>query len=117
MTPLHTIGNFVRDAFLQVPLPLARTLFIALPALLLVWVLSLPKEAVACPNATAPPRWDENLKLWAAVALTIQVAIYCWLCGCTLADGRSGALGNEFFEPAPPATIMGPAVVIRARPR
>ena len=77
MTPLHYIGNFVRDQLLLIPLPVVRALFLALPILLLIWVFRLPRQATTPPESTG--RWDENLKLWAGVALGIQIVIYCLL--------------------------------------
>lgn len=77
MTPLHHIGQFVRELFLQIPLPVARGLFLALPILLLIWVWLLPREATTPPGGTA--RWDENLKLGATVALMLQIVIYSLL--------------------------------------
>lgn len=77
MTPLHDFGELLRQALQTVPLRAVRILFVASLAALLVWVLRLP------PAATTPPggakRWDENLKLGAALALTIQILIYAWL--------------------------------------
>lgn len=77
MTPLHRIGDFIRDLLLRVPLPAARALFIALPLGLLVWVLTLPREETT-PLATTVRRC-EDLRLWAALALGIQILIYCLL--------------------------------------
>lgn len=77
MTPLHYVGHWLRDAFSLVPLVVARGLFVALPLVLLVWVLLLPRSAVTPPGGAN--RWDENLKLWAGLALLIQIAIYLWL--------------------------------------
>jgi hypothetical protein len=75
VTPLHQVGEWVRGVFLQVPLGVARGLFVAVPLALLVWVLLLPRAATRPPGR--PARWDENLKVWACVALLVQVAIYC----------------------------------------
>lgn len=77
MTPLHVIGDFVREWMLTVPLPAVRGLFIALPAALLVWVLTLPREATTPPEGAG--RWDENLKLGAGLALVVQILVYCLL--------------------------------------
>ena len=74
MTPLHYIGGFVRNLLLQVPLPMVRVLFLAVPILLLIWVLRLPREATTPPQSTG--RTGENLKIGAAVALVIQIVIY-----------------------------------------
>ena len=75
MTPLHTIGNFIRELLLEVPLPAVRMLFVALPAALLIWVLTLPREATTSPDGAG--RWDQNLKIGAAFALLMQIVIYC----------------------------------------
>ena len=77
MTPLHHIGQFVRDALLQIPLPVVRGVFIAIPLLVLVWVLRLPREATTPPDGTG--RWDSNLKVGAAIALGLQIVIYSLL--------------------------------------
>lgn len=74
MTPLHHVGNAVRDILASLPLGLVRTLFLALPVIVLVWVLRLPAEQTNLPGAQR--RWDTNLKLGAAVALLIQIGIY-----------------------------------------
>lgn len=74
MTPFHTIGDLVRGLFLQVPLPVARGLFLAVPIVLLLWILRLPRSETTSP--TGAGRWDENLKVWASVALLLQIAIY-----------------------------------------
>lgn len=74
MTPLHTIGDLVRHLFLQIPLPVARCLFLAVPIVLLIWILRLPRSDTTAP--TGKGRWDENLKVWASVALLLQIALY-----------------------------------------
>ena len=74
MSILHRIGDFVRDALGQVPLSVARCLFIAVPVVLLVWVLMLPTRTTTPEGHTGS--WGENLKTWAAVALLLQIAIY-----------------------------------------
>jgi len=77
MTPLHHLGNFVRELLLQVPLPVVRVLFLAVLGALLVWVLLLPREQTTPPRANVKP--VENLKYWAALALGIQLVIYLLL--------------------------------------
>ena len=77
MTPLHHIGNLVRELLLQIPLPVVRGLFIALPVAVLIWVLTLPREATTDPEGTG--RWNTNLKTGAAVALLMQIVIYSLL--------------------------------------
>lgn len=77
MTPLHHFGEFVRQALLAVPLPAVRAAVLALLAALLIWTLLLPRDATT-PSAQSV-RLTENLKLWAAVALLIQIAIYAFV--------------------------------------
>ena len=74
MTPLHTIGQLLRDAAIATPLPLVRVLFLAVPILLMVWVLRLPVSETT--RAGAPGELRTNLKLWACLALLIQVLVY-----------------------------------------
>jgi hypothetical protein len=73
VTPLHAIGEFVRNLFLHVPMGAARALFLALPIALLLWV------ALRKPDGDEPPALSRRLKFWATVALAIQIAIYCLL--------------------------------------
>lgn len=75
ITLLHRVGDGLRELMTAVPLPAVRAIFVALLLALLVWVLRLPRERVR-PPADAPGDWSSNLKLWAAVALGIQVLIY-----------------------------------------
>ena len=74
MTPLHWIGNFFRELLLTIPLPVVRGIFLAIPIVLLVWVLLLP------PTMTTPPgeprRLATDLKTWAAISLLVQILIY-----------------------------------------
>ena len=74
MTPLHQFGELIRGLFLQVPLGVARGLFILLLAGLLVWVLTLPKAQTT--PAKERPTLGENLKIWAAISLVVQIFIY-----------------------------------------
>lgn len=75
MSLLHEFGDLLRSGLEQIPLPLVRAVFVALPLALMVWVLCLPAEEALPPKRTG--RWDENLKIWAWLALAIQVVIYC----------------------------------------
>ena len=77
MTPLHYIGEWLRETLAQIPMPIVRVLFLALPVALLIWVLRLPNKQTTPPDRVA--RWDENLKVWAAVALVMQMVIYALL--------------------------------------
>lgn len=74
MTPLHAIGNFFRDLLLKIPLDMVRVLFVCVPLALLIWVWTLPRSQTT--RTGHESRWDENLKLWASIALVIQVLIY-----------------------------------------
>lgn len=73
MTPLHIAGDSIRNIFAAAPLTVARLLFVALPLLLLVWVLTLPDSQTAPPGNRS---FLANLKWWASLALLIQIAIY-----------------------------------------
>jgi hypothetical protein len=77
MTPLHQLGDLLRNGLAQLPLPVVRGLFLALPLLILIWVLTLPAEVTRPPDSKGG--WFENLKVWAAAALVIQLVIYAWL--------------------------------------
>ena len=77
MTPLHQFGEALRQLLLQVPLGAARALFLFLLIGLLIWVLTLPRDQTSSP-ATERPRLTENLKIWAALSLVIQLCVY-WL--------------------------------------
>ena len=77
MTPLHAFGNFLRELLQTVPLGWVRLLFVGSLGLVLLWVLRLPRAETT--PATSSTRWDENLKLGAAIALVIQMLIYTFL--------------------------------------
>ena len=74
MTPLHCIGDWLRDVLLLIPMGVVRVLFVAVPGLLIIWVLSLPRASTTPPGTKGRPL--DNLKLWAVLALLIQVVIY-----------------------------------------
>lgn len=76
-TIVHQIGNLIRNLLQSVPLYAVRGLFLLLIATVLVIVLRLPKSETT-PQKEGPLRWDENLKVWATLALLIQFAIYCF---------------------------------------
>lgn len=76
MTPLHEIGDYLRELLLRVPMGVVRGLFVLFPAAVLAWVLFLPRSQTTPPKAET--RLSENLKIWAAAALVIQILIY-WL--------------------------------------
>ncbi|OHB74973.1 MAG: hypothetical protein A2W31_11910 [Planctomycetes bacterium RBG_16_64_10] len=77
MTPLHQVGQWVREMLLRIPLPVVRAIFLAVPILLLVWVLSLPRSETRSPEGTGG--WSGDLKVMAAVALLLQVVVYSLL--------------------------------------
>ena len=70
------IGDRLRDVFLQVPMWVARSLFLALLFGLMVWVVQMPKSATT-PRADSP--WHEDLRVWAWLALVIQMFAYAML--------------------------------------
>lgn len=73
MSVLHALGDLLRNMFLQVPLWGARALFLAVLLGLMIWVVQLPKSATA-PSASSP--WHEDLRIWAWVALMLQLLAY-----------------------------------------
>jgi hypothetical protein len=76
MTPLHQLGSWIRELFAAIPLPVVRGMFVLSIAAVLVWVIRLPRSAARAHPESA---WNEDLRLWAAVALLIQIAIYALL--------------------------------------
>ena len=77
MTPLHHIGDFLRQCLQLIPLSAVRILFVGTLIILLIWVLRLPRAATT--PVGGAKRWDENLKLGASIALLIQIVIYICL--------------------------------------
>uniref|UniRef100_A0A7C2JYN2 Uncharacterized protein n=1 Tax=Schlesneria paludicola TaxID=360056 RepID=A0A7C2JYN2_9PLAN len=75
MSVIHEVGDALRSLFALLPLPFVRAAFVAVPLVLMIWVLRLPNAATTPPGRAS--RWDENLKLWAWLALAMQVVIYC----------------------------------------
>lgn len=73
MTILHQIGEALRTALSQIPLWMVRGLFLVTLLVLLVWVIRLPRSAG---REHAGSGWSSDLRLWAAVALLIQIVIY-----------------------------------------
>lgn len=76
MTPLHHVGEMLRQLLLAVPLGAARLLFVATIVALLIWVLRLPVRQT---TDAAPGGTGRNLKPWAALALLVQLGIYLFL--------------------------------------
>lgn len=77
-TPLHQFGDLLRSLLISIPMPMVRLLFLALIAIVLVIVLRLPNSATT-PVKSGAVRWDENLKIWGALALVIQLLIYLFI--------------------------------------
>jgi hypothetical protein len=77
MTPLHVFGDWLRGLMLQIPLGVARALFVGILVALLIWVLTLPRAQTV--RGDGPARLSENLKIWAAASLLIQIVIYLLL--------------------------------------
>ncbi|MDA0346911.1 MAG: hypothetical protein O3C43_06445 [Verrucomicrobia bacterium] len=75
MTPLHHIGDLFRNLVLLVPLWAARTIFVLTLLVVFIWVLRLSPERVS-PNEIEERNWTNNLKLWAAIAIGLQIIIY-----------------------------------------
>jgi hypothetical protein len=76
MTILHSIGQFVRDALQAIPLGVVRGGIVLALALLLIWVLRLPRSETTAPE---PGRAAIDLRWAAAFALLIQIAIYAFV--------------------------------------
>jgi hypothetical protein len=79
-TPLHVIGDTLREWLLAVPLPMARLLFVGVNLAFLLWVFAgrtaegpAPEGGVDSPGGL---RGEWHLKLVAALALGLQIAIY-----------------------------------------
>lgn len=77
MTPLHHLGDALREAMLAIPLTAVRALFLLTLTAVLLWVLRLPRSETTPPAGAG--RWDENLKVGAAAALLAQIAVYALL--------------------------------------
>ena len=74
MSPLHHVGEFLRELLLAIPMPVVRALFLAVPLILLAWVLLLPRKQVTAPDGEAGR--GGNLRIWAVLALALQVLVY-----------------------------------------
>jgi hypothetical protein len=74
VTPVHQFGDLLRQILAAVPLSAVRVLFVASLAVVLVWVIRLPRPLTT--PAGGATRWDENLKFGACLALVLQILIY-----------------------------------------
>jgi hypothetical protein len=73
---LYWIGEQLRTAFLQIPLWVAKGLFLGVFFALMIWIVQLPKSATTPqPNSA----WHEDLRIWAWLALLIQLFVYAML--------------------------------------
>ena len=77
MTPLHHIGQLLREWLAAIPLPMVRVLFVGTLMALMFWVLMLPRSVTTPPGRKGG--WDEDLRVAACLALLIQVLIYAFL--------------------------------------
>jgi hypothetical protein len=73
---LIEIGEQLRSAFLQIPMWAARALFLGVFLALMVWVVQLPKSVTTPKSDSA---WHEDLRLWAWLALVLQLLAYAML--------------------------------------
>ncbi|WP_166830902.1 hypothetical protein [Thalassoroseus pseudoceratinae] len=74
MTPLHVIGNTIREVLAAIPMPVVRGLFLAVLIGLLIWVLRLPQSETTAQSESG--RTGMNLKWGAALAILLQIVIY-----------------------------------------
>ena len=74
MTILHYFGDQLRAVYLLVPLWAARGLFLAVLLGLMIWVVQLPKSATT--PVASEYHWHEDLRVWAWLALLIQLFVY-----------------------------------------
>jgi hypothetical protein len=80
MSPLHHLGEAIRELLLGIPLGAAKALFILFLGALLLWVLTLPRAQTTPPQSSpGKVRLSENLKIWAAASLVLQLLIYLLL--------------------------------------
>lgn len=73
MTILHHIGDAIRSGLSLIPLSVVRGLFLLTLVVILVWVVSLPRSAG---QEKPESSWTADLRIWAAAALLLQIAIY-----------------------------------------
>lgn len=79
-TFLHDIGDAIREAMSLVPLSTVRGLFVALPLVLLAWILVRRVESENVDEGDEPPGHPTaTLKIAAAFALLLQAVIYAIL--------------------------------------
>ncbi len=74
MTFLHWIGDALRQLFEQVPLSVAKWLLIGQFLALIFWVVQLRSSETTPQDHQS--KWYEDLKIWAWLALMMQIVIY-----------------------------------------
>jgi len=74
---LRVPGDAMRDVLLAVPLPIARFLFLAIPAMLLLWALLMDPSRLR--GQFSEHGRTVNLRPYILIALAIQIAIYTLL--------------------------------------
>lgn len=74
---LSTRDYVVVAAYLAVTLALGLAIFLAVPTVVLIWVLTLPGSETKPPDHAGG--WGGNLKVIAAVALLLQIVSYSLL--------------------------------------
>jgi hypothetical protein len=57
--------------------PQGKWAFVAALALLLVWLILMPRRLIG--QAAGAPPWWRNVRFWAAVVAAAQVVVYAWL--------------------------------------
>jgi hypothetical protein len=73
MTLLHFFGDWLRNLLMLFPRPAVRALFVALPVVVLFWMWLLPRTRAV---EHLSDGWTRDLKVWATLALVIQIVIY-----------------------------------------
>ena len=75
MNPLHAFGDALRAGLGLIPLSAVRGGLIIFLLGLMAWVTMLPNSATT-PQGKSKTPLSENLKVWAWLALFLQVLVY-----------------------------------------
>jgi len=73
-TFLHWIGDTLRSQLQLVPIWGARWLFLGLLLVLMGWVVQIPGDQATPVGRRS--QWYEDLRIWAWVALLMQLIVY-----------------------------------------